>query len=120
MMVILSKEALLNQETLREFQHFKSSRVCLNIGVKLCWRRFEVGILIPRYVIVSLAQVKGIFFFRHREIMCKGNYIFSALDLEWFIFKLESIWKCSKSLSRFGRETWGLLRKSKKVISEGC
>lgn len=65
MMVILSKEALSNQETLREFQRFKSSCVCLNIGVKLCWRRFdrEVRILIPRYVIVSLAQVKGIFFF---------------------------------------------------------
>lgn len=52
--------------------------------------------------------------------MCKGNYIFSALDLEWFIFKLESIWKCSKSLSRFGRETWGLLRKSKRSLAKAA
>lgn len=48
--VILTNEALPNQETFKEFQHFRSSCVSLRIGVKLYLIRSDnlVGIWIPK------------------------------------------------------------------------
>lgn len=82
-MAILSKEALPNHETLREFQRFRSSRVSFRIGVKLHWKRSdrEVVILIPRYVIYFFAQMKEKFFWQMLT-MSEVRDMLRAFDFE--------------------------------------